>query len=67
MLKKVLRFYVEGFRSMASWGRTLWIIILVKLFILFFIFKLIFFKDTLNTRYDTDGQRAEHVIDQITK
>ena len=46
---------------------ALWIIILVKLFILFFIFKLIFFKDTLNTRYDTDGQRAEHVIDQITK
>ncbi len=67
MFSRVIKFYIDGFRSMASWGRTLWIIILVKLFILFFIFKLIFFKDTLNTRFDTDSERAEHVIDQITK
>ena len=67
MVKRVIKFYVDGFRSMASWGRTLWIIILLKLFILFFIFKLIFFKDTLNTKYDTDEERSEHVIEQITK
>lgn len=67
MIRRVIRFYVDGFKSMASWGRTLWLIILIKLFILFFIFKLIFFKDTLNTRYDTDQERAEHVIDRITK
>ncbi len=67
MVKRVIRFYVDGFRSMASWSRTLWIIILLKLFILFFIFKLIFFKDTLNTKYDTDRERSEHVIEQITK
>ena len=30
-LKKVFRFYVDGFRSMTV-GKTLWAIILVKLF-----------------------------------
>ena len=32
-LRKVIRFYVEGFREMTV-GRTLWAIILIKLFIL---------------------------------
>lgn len=67
MLHKIFRFYIDGFKSLTSWGRTLWIIILVKLFILFFIFKLIFFKDTLNTKYQTDEERTEHVIEQITQ
>ncbi|NPA37674.1 MAG: DUF4492 domain-containing protein [Chlorobi bacterium] len=67
MISRIFKFYVDGFKNMASWGRTLWLIILLKLFILFFIFKLIFFSDTLETRYDTDGERAEHVINAITK
>lgn len=33
---KIWRFYVDGFRGMTL-GRTLWFIILVKLFIMFFI------------------------------
>ena len=35
----IWRFYLEGFRSMTL-GRTLWLIILVKLFIMFFILRL---------------------------
>lgn len=38
----IWRFYAEGFRSMTL-GRTLWLIILLKLFILFFILRLFFF------------------------
>ena len=34
----ILQFYVEGFRSMTL-GRTLWLIIAIKLFIMFFIQK----------------------------
>ncbi len=41
-LKKVFRFYVDGFRSMTV-GKTLWAIILVKLFIMFAVLKLFFF------------------------
>ena len=33
-IKKIFRFYLDGFRSMTV-GKTLWAIILVKLFILF--------------------------------
>lgn len=36
------RFYRDGFRSMTL-GRTLWAVILIKLFIMFFILKLFFF------------------------
>ncbi|MDE5905180.1 DUF4492 domain-containing protein, partial [Duncaniella sp.] len=52
--------YVDGFRSMTV-GRKLWLLIIIKLFILFFIFKLFFFPDILSRDYDTDAQRAEAV------
>ena len=50
MIKKIFiniwNFYYEGFRSMTL-GRTLWALILVKLFIMFFILKLFFFPSFL--------------------
>lgn len=61
---RVYRFYRDGFRSMTL-GRTLWAIILVKLFIMFFVLKLFFFPNVLNTRYDNDSQRAEHVRSEL--
>ena len=39
----IWQFYVEGFRSMTL-GRTLWLIIAIKLFIMFFILRLFFFR-----------------------
>ncbi len=39
---RVVRFYQEGFRSMTL-GRTLWGIILLKLFIMFAVLKAFFF------------------------
>lgn len=39
---RVVRFYLEGFRSMTL-GRTLWAIILLKLFIMFAVLKAFFF------------------------
>ena len=44
---RIFRFYVEGFRSM-TWGRTLWILILIKLFVMFVILKIFFFPRYLN-------------------
>ncbi|MCM1076535.1 MAG: DUF4492 domain-containing protein [Bacteroides sp.] len=57
---KILRFYIDGFKSMTV-GKKLWILILIKLFILFFVFKLFFFPDILSRDYDNDAQRAEAV------
>nr|WP_303743173.1 DUF4492 domain-containing protein [uncultured Duncaniella sp.] len=42
-------------------GRKLWMLILIKLFILFFVFKLFFFPDILQRDYDNDAERAEAV------
>ena len=46
-LLAVWNFYLEGFRSMTL-GRTLWVIILLKLFVMFFILKLFFFPNFLS-------------------
>ncbi|MBI9064194.1 MAG: DUF4492 domain-containing protein [Marinilabiliaceae bacterium] len=64
-IKKVYMFYVDGFMNMSSWGRTMWIIILLKLFIMFAVFKLFFFRDTLKNRYTTDEERAQHVLEEL--
>lgn len=65
ILKRVYHFYVDGFRSLSPWARTLWIIILVKLFIMFAVLRLFFFRDTLKNRYATDEERANHVIEEL--
>ncbi|MCK7539136.1 MAG: DUF4492 domain-containing protein [Marinilabiliales bacterium] len=36
-------FYYDGFRTMSWWGNRVWVIILIKLFIMFLILKLFFF------------------------
>lgn len=57
---RVKDLYVDGFRSMTV-GRYLWAIILVKLAILFLVFKLFFFPDLLQRDYETDEERADAV------
>ena len=63
---KILRFYVDGFRSMTV-GKTLWLIIGIKLFIMFAVLKLFFFPNFLKTNFDSDSERSEYVIEQLTK
>lgn len=55
---------MEGFRSMTL-GKTLWAIILIKLFIMFFILRLFFFPNILQQKYDTDEERANRVIENL--
>lgn len=47
-------------------GKSLWKIIFIKLFIMFAVLKLFFFPNFLNTQYETDEQRAGHVMEEIT-
>lgn len=67
LIKRVFRFYYDGFSSMSWWGRRVWIIIIIKLLIIFVILKLFFFRDFLGRRYSTDGQKSEYVLDQLLK
>lgn len=59
MIKKIFiniwNFYYEGFRSMTL-GRTLWALILFKLFIMFFILKLFFFPSFLKGKSTEEKQ-----------
>ena len=55
---------MEAFRSMTL-GKTLWAIILIKLFIMFFILRLFFFPNILQQKYDTDEERANQVIENL--
>ena len=59
-VSSVWRFYADGFRNMTI-GRSLWIVILIKLFIMFAILKLFFFPDKLASEYDNDAERADAV------
>ena len=62
-VKKILDFYISGFRSMTV-GKYLWIIILLKLFIMFAILKLFFFKSELS-QYNTQEEKGNHVKEQL--
>jgi len=62
----VWKFYYDGFREM-SVGKTLWIVILIKLFIIFVVMKLLFFPDLLGQNFDNDKDRASHVRHELTK
>ncbi len=66
MVRRIFDFYIEGFRSMTL-GKTLWILILIKLFIMFFVLKLFFFPNFLNSKFDTDEEKGNYVIEQLTK
>lgn len=65
MLNRMYRFYLDGFRNLSWWGRRVWIIILIKLFIMFAILKLFFFTDFLKGKFDTEKQKSEYVLDQL--
>lgn len=60
---RIYRFYLEGFKQMQL-GKTLWLIILVKLFIMFFILKLFFFPRFLS-QFDSKQDKEEHVSSEL--
>lgn len=64
-IKEIINLYTDGFRQMTI-GRTLWAIILIKLFILFFVIKLFFFPNLLEKNFNSDADRAEAVRQHLT-
>ena len=64
-LYRVYDLYADGFRSMKL-GRTLWAVILIKLFIIFVILKLFFFPNFIK-EHAPEGEESEFVATQILK
>jgi len=66
IISAIFHLYYDGFRSMTT-GKKLWLIIALKLAIMFLVLKLFFFPDILKTNYHTDKERGDHVILELTK
>ena len=68
LLYRAYDLYYDGFRSMTL-GRTLWVVILVKLFIMFAILKVFFFPNFLkeHAQGDEAGYVATQLVDRATE
>lgn len=64
-LYRIYRFYRDGFSEMTV-GKTLWIIILVKLFIMFAVLKTFFFPSVMS-QFDTATQKSGYMLEQLGK
>ena len=66
-LYRVYDLYVDGFRHMRL-GKTLWAIILIKLFIIFVVLKIFFFPNFLkqNAKGDEAGYVANELVDRAS-
>lgn len=61
-LKNILYFYYDGFKQM-TWGRTLWLIIAIKLFVMFAVLRLFFFQPVLT---GTPEEKETHVATELS-
>lgn len=66
IIKNIYVFYRDGFRNMTV-GVTLWTLVLIKLFIMFAILRVFFFPNYLNSNYDTNQDKANHVRNELIK
>ena len=62
---RVFDLYYDGFRSMTL-GKTLWLVILIKLFIMFFVLKLFFFPNFIK-EHSKGGDDAKFVEKEMLK
>ena len=60
---RAFRLYYDGFRSMTL-GRTLWIIILVKLFVIFVVLKIFFFPNHIR-QHAMEGAEDDYVAKEL--
>lgn len=61
-LKSIVNFYIDGFKNM-TWGRPLWMLIILKLIILFAILRVFFFKPVLAGK--SEDERSEFVGEML--
>ena len=65
LIYRVFDLYYDGFRSMTL-GKTLWLVILIKLFIMFFVLKLFFFPNFIK-EHSKGGDEAKFVEKEMLK
>lgn len=60
----VWNLYADGFKNM-TWGRPLWILIFLKIIVLFLVLRLFFFEPVLAGK--NDKQKSEYVGNELIK
>ena len=65
-LKKLFILYKEGLKNQSKLGRRLWILVAIKLIIMFAILKIFFFPDFLKSKFNTEEEKSEYIINQLT-
>jgi hypothetical protein len=65
MINKIVLFYVDGFKNLSSLGKKLWLIIIIKLLVIFVVLKIFFFPTVDNVVKDKN-QKESLFIKQLT-
>ncbi len=65
MFKRILFFYIDGFKNLSDLGRKLWVIILIKLVVIFVVIRA-FLMPTLKREVQNPQVRQQLYINQIT-
>jgi len=65
MINKIVLFYVDGFKNLSSLGKKLWLLIIIKLVVIFVVLKVFFFPtvDTVVKKQD----QTDLYVNQLTK
>jgi hypothetical protein len=63
-MRKLIKFYVDGFKSMTV-GKQLWALIIIKLVILFAILKVFFFPDIVAQKTPTGADPSDTVRSEL--
>lgn len=56
----------DGFKAMTL-GRTLWLLVIIKLIVMFLILKPVFFPNFLNSRFDNTKDKSDYVIEELVR
>lgn len=66
IFKRTFLLYKEGFVNLPHWGKQVWLVILIKLFVMFVILKIFFFPNFLKSNFNNDQERSNHVLERLT-
>lgn len=63
MIKRIINFYYEGFSNMRT-GKTLWLVVIVKLVVIFLVLKLFFMPDILQESAG-EGNEPDYIMQRL--
>jgi Na+/H+ antiporter NhaD/arsenite permease-like protein len=65
LIRNLFLMYYHGFRENRT-ARMLLLIVAIKLVVMFVVLKIFFFRDFLGSRFETDQEKSEYVLDRLT-